>query len=405
MATRRRPERLRSLLTVLLLVLLASACDAGSSTQVEEDPEQALRAALEGLADDEGHELLVRFSADEEAQAQVRDDRELTQEDRELLFAAGLSIRATAGEAEADGGTTAFLLTIDDTEVAELRALSHTELYLRVDLDAVRSLVDDPEASARLDALTRQAEALGIRDAIEAARRGDWVRVTGLEPLHDLLGGTASAHADAHEARGDRRGDELWAAALRFVDEDVTVSYVGSDDTGDRVRATTDGASLRAFLDDLDAIAGSAPALGGAGLADLGPRLEDVADDATVSFDAWIADGRLTRVMLDLGALDDEGGRDGELLIVVDIAEFTGSIDVPEASAAIDLVGLLGGSLNSLAGPGPDPGADDASADGTHVEDGECVPEKELDELRSTLDADERDTLDEAIELGVLPVC
>jgi hypothetical protein len=60
-----RPRRWVSYLAVIALALTGVACDRGG-TSVEDDPEQALREALEELADYEGIELLVQLSADDD---------------------------------------------------------------------------------------------------------------------------------------------------------------------------------------------------------------------------------------------------------------------------------------------------------------------------------------------------
>jgi hypothetical protein len=407
-----RPRRWVSYLAVIALALTGVACDRGG-TSVEDDPEQALREALEELADYEGIELLVQLSADDTAQAQALREEDLTEEELELLLTASVLVRATGGD---DDGRAEFIVTLDDEAVAELRVLPDTDVYLRLDLERLIDLVDDPEASTQLDELAVQAEAFGLREAVEAARAGDWIRVTGVEQMLNLFGGSPAPAEEVDEDEAERLAEELSAAAVRFLDRDVDVTYVGSDDAGERVRATTDGASLRAFLEDVNRIVASADALGGTDPQDLAGDLGDLPDDATVSLDAWLQDGRLTQLALDLAALDDDGTTEGELLLVVGVAEFTGSVDAPDEAVVVDLFGLLGGFLGGFGGGTQDAFGDDAGDgfdddafddDAFDEEFGadDCLSEEELDQMRSFLEPEEQAELDEAIEMGIIPVC
>jgi hypothetical protein len=409
--------RLRAFVVLLVLALGAAAC--GGDSGVEDDPEGALRGALEELADYDGIELLVQLSADEATRAQMLREGDLSEEDVELLLTASLLIRAT-GEDDEDGAA-AFVLTVDDSAVAELRVLPDMELYLRLDLDRVLDLVDDPTARQDVDDLVAQAELIGLRDVAEAARRGEWIRITGLEQLLNLFGATPPRADDVDEDEADELAEELSQAAVRFLDDDVEVTYVGSDDAGERVRATTSGAALRRFLDDVNRIAASSDTLAAANPQDLSGQFDDIPDDAVVSLDAWISDGRLTQIALDLSEFDEDGEIEGELLLVVGIAEFTGSVDAPDDAVDVDLFGLIGGFMGGFGGPGlgaveEDPFGDDAFEDDA-FDEGEfdegsfddledaCLSEEELDAMRSFLEPDQQAELDEAIEGGFIEVC
>jgi hypothetical protein len=420
MGTRSPLRRLLALLTVLLLAATTVACDRVGGTSVEDDPEGALREALEALADYDGIELLLQLSADETARAQALAEGDMTEDELELLLTSSVLVRASGTDDE--DGAAEFVVTIDDTAVAELRVLPDLDLYLRLDLDAILELVDDPEARQTIDEFATQADAFGLRDVVEAAQRGEWIQVTGLEQLMNLFGGP-QPQDEVDEEEAERLAEELSAAAVRFLDEDVSVTYVGSDDAGERVRATTDGAALRDFLEEVSAIAASSEALAGADPQDLAGEFDDLPADATITFDAWISGGELTQIAIDLGALDDSGEIEGELLLVVGIAEFTGSIDAPDEAAQVDLFGLMGGFLGGLGGPGGDLFEDDPFADDGFDDEGvedesfdedgfdedefgaDCLTEEDLDEMRAFLDEEQQAELDQAIEAGMIPVC
>lgn len=418
MTTRSSLSRLLSLIAVLVLALTTVACDGDDDAGVEDDPHGSLRDAVERIADYAGVELVLGLSADDAARAQMLAESDLSEDELELLLDASVLIRA-AGDEDEDGGTAEFVVTVDGGPIAELRILPDTDVYLRVDLDAALDLVDDPSAREDLESLAEQAEAFGLRDVVEAAQRGEWVRITGLEQLMNLVGGQPQPDT-SDEAGSERMADELADAAARFVDEDVTVTYVGSDDVGERVRATTDGASLRRFLDEVNAI-GAASTLGAAGMQDLDADLSDLPDDASVSFDAWISDGRVTQLAVDLAELDEEGALEGELFLLVAIDEFTGSVDAPGEASEIDLFGLIGGFMGGLGGfdqapfgdEGEDP-FDDGAFDEGELDEGEldeeafgseCLTEDELEQMRSFLDDDARAEFDAAVEAGMIPTC
>jgi hypothetical protein len=428
MASRTHAPRTRRwiLATLLLFALVATAC-GGDDAGVEDDPEGALRDALEELADYDGFELLVQLSADEEARAQALREEDFTEEELERLLTASVLVRTTT-QGDEDEGAAEFILTVDDEPVAELRALPDMDLYLRVDLEAIAELSDDPEMRAEIDELAQQAEAFGLRDAVEAAQRGDWIRVTGLEQLINLFGEAPAAQDTTDDEEAERLSEEIAEAAIRFVDEDVTVTYVGSDDAGERVRATTDGAAIQRFLDEVGSIAASSDALGGNDPQELAGDLE-LDDDQTVTLDAWISGGRLTQIAFDLATLGEEADTEGELLLVIGIDEFTGTIDEPEDAAQVDLFGLIGGFMGGLGGPGQEPfdegefddGFDDDGFDDGEFDDGEfdegefdegefdqgeaCITEEEIEQMREFLEPEEQQELDDAIEAGILPVC
>jgi hypothetical protein len=420
-------SRWLAMVTVLLVALATVACDTGGSG-AEEDPEGALREAFEALADYDGVELLLQLSADEGAREQLSRDQELTDEDLERLLTASLRVRTRGGDeaGEDEGGAAEFLLTVDDAEVAELRVLDELDLYLRLDLERIDDLMDGVSDDATIDDLVADAESLGLGELAEALRRGDWVRITGLEQLLNLFSGPPGPAPEEDPEEQEALAEELSEAAVRFLDEDVSVSYVGSDDVGDRVRVTTDGATLRAFLDEVGRVAASPDTLGGAVPEDLTGQLDDLPDDAEVSVDAWVSGGRLARLALDLGELDEDTDVDGEFLLVVDVAEFTGSVGAPDEATEIDLFELLGGFMGGFGGPAPGdvPGPDDgASTDGTGgdgaddgseggaddgFEDGfedACLTEEDLDAMRAFLDPDQQAELDAAIEAGVFELC
>jgi hypothetical protein len=438
-STGRRPARF-AVAGVALAVGLAGC--GGGGPDVADDPEAALRDAIEELADYDGIELTFGLAADEAARAQAREEEELSAEELDRLLSARVVLRATGDEEDASLET---VVTIDGTAVAELRVLPETDLYLRVDTDELVAMFDDPEIEQQLDEVVGQAAVFGLGDAAQALRNGDWIQLTGVEQLLNLFAGAQPSEPEDDEET-ERLAEELSAALDRFVAQDVEVTYVGEEDAGERVRATTDGASLQRFLDDVERIVSSSDAVAGQlpaeGLTD---DLDTIDEDATVSVDAWLDGGRLSQVALDIGALQDTDDLDGEVLLVVGIEEFTGSIGAPDEATSVDLFEIVGSFMGMGDGfeLGENPFAEEdgffdedafdedafdeddafeedgveddaATDDGAFEEDafdedgfeGDfCLEESEIEELRGELSPEEQEELDQAIELGVLPVC
>lgn len=404
---------LRTLVAVAALALLASAC--GPDDTVADDPGGALRTAVEALADYEGFELVLSLEADDTAMSALVADGELTQDEAELVFGSSITVR-TSGEGE--DGAVELVATVEGNDVVELRVLPRTDIYARADLATILELADDPDAAATLADFVAQAEMFGFGDLAAAVQAGDWIRLTGVEQMLAMFDAMDPDGADElDEEEAERLAEEIAAAAQRFIGDDVEVTYVGSEDAGERVRATVDGAALQRFASEVLAIIASADALGELADDQLLRDLErDVPDDVTLTFDAWIADGELTQVAFDLAAVAGED-IDGELRIVVGIARFTADIEAPADATEIDLFGLVGGFMGGGFGfPGDDPFPDDGLEDDVLEDDAptddpfgdadiDCITPEELEEVEEIMGEDAREELEQLIDLGILELC
>jgi hypothetical protein len=431
-----RPQRrrLRALSSALALALLATGCDTApdvveeavaSGPSVEDDPQGALQRAVAALGDWEGLEAELRLDADAEARTEAMAEGEVTADEVALLLGSSIELRA-AGLDEQGNAAVETAVVVDGSSVFDLQVSSDERLFLRVDLETLSSLSDDAEPGD-LDDLVAEARMLGLGEVAQAAADGRWVEIIGIDDVMELAEAEATDRSDepeVDEEELDALDSRVATAFERFVDEDLAVGYVGSDDAGEQVRVTTDGASLEALLDELATEVDRTGLLedaGPGGLDDL-----DVDPDTVVSIDAWIQGGELRRLAIDLGALDEADELPGELLLTITLEEFTGTITEPDDAEPFDVLALAGaflggtgdepfGELGDLEGSGDavsgDLGGDEpvggSDTDSLVGGDGEprCIGEEELELVEQFGSSEELDQLEELFETGVLERC
>jgi hypothetical protein len=433
-----RSSRLGTL-TVALLLVLVTACSGNEAEEVEQDPQAALRDAVEAVGEWQGIALEVRLDADEAAQQALLTEGDMTQEDLDVLLAGRVAATIAALD---DPETTSFeaRVVLDDGDVLELRVTEDQRYFVRLDLQAVAEASDEEVVTQEdVDELIGAAETMGVGAAGEALANARWIELTGIEQLMNLAG--ASPQDDTEEL-DQATAERIAERTSAFIDEDVTVTSVGSDDIGERVRATTDGASLRRYLDDVGA------ELDDSGLVEdaVGEGLTtDLSDDAAVTLDAWVADGELRQVAIDLTSLDEEMELDGEAWLVVTMEEFTGSVAAPDEATTLDVFSLVGGFLGGGMEDGfgdddgfeddgfEDDGVDDVTEeefdddgstddgvdgvteeeftddgvtdDGVGDEDADCITQEELDEIEQFLGEEGLAEIQNLIDAGILEVC
>jgi hypothetical protein len=429
---RSRPPRLGVLAAALLLVLV-TACGGNETDEVAEDPQGALRDAVEAVGEWEGIALELRIEADEAGQQALLAEGEMTQEDLDLLLAG--RVFATIANLD-DPETSSFetRVVLDGNDVLELRVTEDERFFVRADLQAIGDASDDEITQEDIDELVGMAEMMGVGEAAQALAGSEWLELTGIEQLMALAG----AQQDDAEQPDEAAAERIAARTSAFVQEDVTVASVDSDDIGERVRATTDGASLRRFLDDVSAELDDGGLIDQAGGGEL---TSDLPDDAVVSVDAWIEGGELRQIAIDLASLDEEMELDGEVWLLVAMEEFTGSVAEPDDATTLDVFSLVGAFFgggfgggfeddgfddgvddggvedeltveedlfdeSTEEGFGEDDGFDEGTDDGVGDEGAtECITQEELDEMEQFLGEEGLAEIQNLIDVGVLEVC
>lgn len=413
--------------TILAGGLTACSTDAGTEADVESDPTAALTEAVNGLGEFTGVEMTFSFDGDVEALTDDVGDAQAA----ELLINSSIVVRAR-GEDETDAQVQ-LVVDLDGSEALDVRFLPGSELYFRADLDTVRAVADDPSFDASIDQAVQGAEMFGAGELVQAVVDGEWVQLTGIEQMMEMAGGMSAGAGveEPTEEEAEAMAQQLVGALETFLDEDVSVAYVGSEDAGEHVRATTDGAALQGLLEEVTTIASEA-----AGAAAVPPIDEDIPADAEIVIDAWIADGVLSQVGIDISAYDDEAP--AGTFFLIGIADFDGDIETPDAATTFDLFGLLGGAMGGMGDMGDmggfddpaledpalddpalddpalddpaldDPAledpADDAGVDGAPPADAACLPQDEVDQMLD-MGAITEEELDQLQDLGALEIC
>jgi hypothetical protein len=434
---RRRSIRFGALVVAALMVLV-TACGGNEADEVAGDPEGSLRDAVEAVGEWQGITLELRLDADEAGQRALLTDGEMTQENLDVLLAGHVAVTIAALD---DPETTSVeaRVVLDDGDVLELRVTEDQRTFVRLDLPSLAEASDEELLTQDdIEELVDTAETMGVGEAGRALTQGSWIELTGIEQLRNLVGVSPEDDTETDQAAAER----IAARTSDFIDEDVTVTTVGSDDLGERVRATTDGASLRRYLDDVAAELDDGGLVEEAGGGDL---TTDLDDDAVVTLDAWIEGGELRQIAIDLVSLDEEMELEGEIWLIVAMEEFTGTVTEPAEATTLDVFSLVGaffgGGMGGMDGgfedepveeepfedevvteedvvvteedlAGQDAEVDDGLADDGFGDDGfgddgpgDCITQEELEEIEEFLGEDGLADIQEMIDAGILEVC
>ncbi len=285
-----------------LLAVLVLGCTG--TTAPEDDPAEALTTAFATLATYEGVGLTVTTHVSDRADA----DEFLTS-----LTAARFELRS------------------DTTRAAHLRVP-------RPDDAGPRDLVDDT---------AEQLRTVGLAPVADALEGGGWIRIA----------------TDALEDPGedsDRLARALGAAGTSLLD-DATVTSLGDEERGHHVRVTSDADAARRFVDDV-----------AAAIADTGrgsstrSRPSDDTSEGQVSLDAWLTDGELTGVRIDLPAV--LGPTAVPLVVEATVSPSDGAAPVPDdappaaVGSLVDAFSLATGHERSTSPDDGGPTAPDASS-------------------------------------------
>jgi len=344
----RRPLTVFAAAGAVAAVLL-TGCGSGSSntSTSSQDPKTAFSTGLSGLTDtdvltltiklDTTPENLVAFAkegpdpstldpqvAQEIASAQLV--LETKTEDGSKLSAAkpGQSSAKTASRLVfVDGGNT----------LAEIRFRSDA-IYAQAQVKSLLDLFQQSKAYADLAARAAQMPAF-----VQAFVQGKWVSLD-LNALK-ALAGQFGANASPSSAQSQKLLTDLRA----LLNRDVTVTRVGTDSNGDHLKLTTQSRQLAS--DFVQALGTDVPA---AGLA-TGSFKPSTVPDHSVVVDAWVKDGVLSKLAVDVVQFAKPGeAKPGDSLpVVVQFDRSGDDISAPTGATPVDTTQLFT-LLGSLAG-------------------------------------------------------
>jgi hypothetical protein len=426
-----------------LVGVLALSMTACADDDVEDDPQGSLRDAIIALGDWDGAQLTIGAQLDEAAQASAREEGDLDDDELALLMNSNFLVRAVqVGDDEDPDSEVEVILTVADEEVMSFRSLPAYQVYLLLDLDAMEQVAESLEEGEAFREAVGEMEGMagmiGMQDVFDAAREGEWMRISGVEQLANMATGMMgdAGVEEPDEEELEAAGRNIAERLVRFLDEDgVTVTHVGSDDAGERVNVSIQGAALSDLLADvmaeLEGVSGVDPTGMGMGMDDLRRELDQsIPDDTTVSFDAWIDGGELSQIAVDVFEVARSAGEedvpDGEFLLAIAMEEFTGGIEEPDTDVTFDIFGVFGQFMGgAMGGFGDDPFGDDGMEapddplgedpmedDGFDADDPEdfpaedfCLTQEEIDEMLSQMPEDQREMAEQEIEAGAIPIC
>lgn len=357
-----------SLAAVATAGLLVTACggSGGGSLDVEQDPAKALSTAVQGISSSDGIEAVLSLDADADDIAALAADGgdELPDGVAELITNSNLRFR---GKGTGTDAQFEMALVLDGDEAFEMRVIGE-EIYVRADVEGLIERFDTTGTGlAEMQQGLAQMQGMGM-DFLQPAVEGEWLHLTGAQQVMEMMQGFAGGQMP-DEAEVEKVGAEIEARLQTFFSNEVDVEYVGSEDAGERVRATATGDELLDLGDEIFALMGPLAA-GFAGGQDPAMAMDqlraEVGADAakfTLPIDMWIDGDRLSRVGFDViafASLNEElMGADAEppagldkLAIIVDLNEFGGGVDAPDGAVEVNLFELFGQFAGGLGGAG-----------------------------------------------------
>ncbi|WP_052668000.1 hypothetical protein [Nitriliruptor alkaliphilus] len=390
----------------LLFTTSLTACNGGG-TDAEDDPTTALQEAVEALADYDGIELRLSIDGDRDAIIEAADG-ELDEDTADLLLGSSLLLRA-AGEDEADAQAE-FIVELGGREAVEVRVLPEQRFFVRVDLDAIGDVVDDPDFASGVDEAVGMAEAFGLGEVASAARAGDWIELKGFEQLAEFAGGFGgdTTEDEPTEEQIEDVRERIVASFQRFLAQDVTLEHVGEESAGDRITATTTEGDLARLFEEISRIAGDLSGVDPDAFGDTGV---DTTSDTPVQLDFWIDGGELRQVGYDLSQIEGDDTAPEGTYVLATIAEFSGTVEAPADAVEIDLFAIIGNMFGGMGDFGGFDDFDDFDDDGFGDDDfgdeplgGDCIPQEQIDALTGGDEAAQAE-LDAAVEMGLIEIC
>lgn len=340
----RRSSSLLTAATVAAALTLAG-CGSGSGHSVPKDPKGELTASVGNLGQTDALTTTIKLEiAPSVLQQLARSDGDnLTDADAAAIASAQLVFEAKTTNGKnlsdlkpSDQKATAVSIRAlsNDHTYLEMRVLSG-DLYLQSDVKGFLDLIHKSKTYTEV-----QARASSLPRFVKSLVDGDWVSLSGAA-AQGLAGqfGIQTGGQQSNQAQSKKMIADLQA----LLKKDVTVARLGSDDRGDHLRLS---GNARALVNDAYQSFASAVPGGGAALSQAKPQN---VPSQKVSVDAWVKDGVLSEISLDLGqfakAGDAAAGK--HLPIALTFDQSGDDISKPSNATPIDLT-QLGGLFGAL---------------------------------------------------------
>jgi len=323
----------RTLLSLSVVALVAAGCGGtdGSEGGSGADAKQTLIDGIKQLEASEG--LTATFtvqSTPESVQALAANGGdELGSDDASLILGSSMTVSGVEGDSPEDG-VSEVIFDLGGVDALDLRVIGR-DFYLRSD---VRGVVETlGEDSAQIDQAAAQFATQPGFEFVEPALNGEWLALEGGSELSKSFTGSDTTTLSQQQ---------VLEGFVRSVSQSADVTQEGADDAGTHLVATL---PLRDLYEDYSALLEQVP-MGAAGGSDL-PEAGDLPEGGELIVDAWVRDGALSQIELDLLQFADEADQPipagvDELALRFTIAAFDGAIDPPEGAVTVDLMQVLG---------------------------------------------------------------
>lgn len=330
----RRP---RPVLLVGLMVaaVVAAGCGGGSSS-TPDNPKAELSASLDNLTGADALTTTIGLGVSPAALQRFAqaEGSHLSAADAQTIATAHLVVETKTSDGKdlsgSKGSNFSLVGSSGGRTLVELRVVGG-DLYLQGDIRGVLALAHKSNVYGEV-----KARAATLPGFVRAFVAGRWVSLAGAaaQGLLGTFGGTPSG-------TGSGVANQVTSDLKKVLDRDVAVRKVGTDSRGDHL--VLSGHSRKLAADLLQAIGNDVP---GGSLA-LSKADPSTMHDRAVSVDAWVKDGVLRQVSIDVGQFTDTTS--AHLPVTISFDQSGGDITRPSGATPVDLTQLssLMGALNS----------------------------------------------------------
>lgn len=341
----------RATATLAAGLILAGAAACGTTTSAT--PKSELTSGIDALGNGTAMTVTVKLDATaQELQAIATATKgKLDATTAGLLAGADLTAAVHGSKKLKDykpGDSTSpdmdLAVDLEGGPVVDLRTVDQV-LYLKADVQKILTIAQRPQLMTEL-----QARVATLPTFVKTAVAGGWISFPE-DQAKALAGQLGGATATPNAAQSQALLQQLKA----IVNKDVTVTRVSSGGSdGDHLRLT--GSTRTLAADVASAVSSSLPG-GGALAKQINPS---GAPDRTVTVDAYVKGGTLTKLSLDLAQFatgQDATALQGKHLpLVMTFSDSAPTIEKPAGASAVDfaqLLPLLGALSGSSGTPAP----------------------------------------------------
>jgi len=331
----RRSILARSVVITASAALLVAGCGGGASSTSSKNPKAAFSTGISGINDTDVVTLTLKIdtSADTLVAFAKANGKTLSQTDAnnlvngQLVFEQKTLNGKKLSAKQTDATTTRFAFSDNGTTYVELRARDKV-LYVKADVKGTLGLFGKSKLFAEV-----QARANTLPGFVQALVAGQWVSIdtAALGALAGQFGAGAAA------SPGPGIVQQLLNGIKSAAQHDTTVTRVGTDDTGDHLRLT---AQTRQLVTDLFQALTTAIPVAGLLSSKVNPSKMP---DRPIAVDAWVNDGALAKVSIDLAQFIDAANKPPGATVpfVLTLDRSGDDISKPDGSTPADLTQLM----------------------------------------------------------------